>query len=103
MYAVIETGGKQYMVEEGIKIKVEKLEAVAGDTVELNRVLLVSKDDGVLVGAPLVEGAKVIATVMGQGKGPKIIVFRYKAKANYRRKKGHRQPFTELNITKIEC
>ncbi len=102
MYAIIETGGKQYKVEEGAKIKVEKLPASAGDTVELNQVLLISKEDGVIVGSPLVAGAKAIATVASQGKAPKIIVYRYKAKANYRRKRGHRQPFTELTIDKIE-
>ncbi|MGI5838180.1 MAG: 50S ribosomal protein L21 [bacterium] len=102
MYAIIETGGKQYKVAEGDKIKVEKLAANPGETVVLDRVLLVSKEDGVVAGTPVVEGAKAVAKVLEQGKSKKIIVFKYKAKANYRRKRGHRQPYTELAIEKIE-
>jgi len=102
MYAIIETGGKQYKVAEGDKIKVEKLAADPGETVLLDKVLFVSKDDGVVAGTPLVAGAKATAKVLEHGKGEKIIVFKYKAKSNYRRKRGHRQPYTELAIEKIE-
>lgn len=101
MYAVIETGGKQYRVAPGDVIRVEKLDAEAGDEVTLDRVLLVSDENGLKVGKPLVEGANVRATVTQVGKGRKIIVFKYKRKKNYRRKYGHRQPFTELKIESI--
>lgn len=102
MYAIIETGGKQYKVAEGDIIKVEKLAANPGDTVLLDKVLLVGKEDGVVAGTPTVAGAKAVAKVLEQGRRKKIIVFKYKAKANYRRKRGHRQPYTELTIEKIE-
>jgi large subunit ribosomal protein L21 len=101
MYAVVETGGKQYKVEPGGTVEVEKLPVEVGSTVELDRVLLVSGDDGVAVGQPLVAGAKVVAEVVEQGKGEKIIVFRYKRKVRYRRKTGHRQPLTRLLVKEI--
>lgn len=103
MYAVIKTGGKQYRVQEGDILRVEKLKAEEGQTFEFDEVLAVSKDDGLTVGTPYVEGAKVEAKVLGQGKDKKIIVFKYKAKKNYRKKQGHRQPFTEIQITKINA
>lgn len=99
-YAVIQTGGKQYTVNEGDVIRVEKLDAEAGDVVDLDNVLLIGGDE-TKVGAPYVEGAKVTAEVVKNGKGKKIIVFKYKAKKNYRKKQGHRQPYTELKITSI--
>ncbi len=102
MYAIIETGGKQYRVEEGSVLKVEKLTAAEGETVELDRVLALKKDDQLTVGAPWVAGAKVLAQVLEHGRGKKIIVFKYKSKKNYRRKQGHRQSFTKLRIEKIE-
>ncbi len=102
MYAIIETGGKQYRVQEGDTLYVEKLPAEAGETVELNKVLAVVAGDELKVGTPLVEGAKVILKVVRHGRGKKIIVFKYKAKKNYRRKKGHRQPFTQVTVEKIE-
>ena len=102
MYAIIETGGKQYRVEEGNVLKVEKLAAAEGETVELDRVLALKKDDQMTVGAPWVAGAKVLAQVLEHGRGKKIIVFKYKPKKNYRRKQGHRQSFTKLRIEKIE-
>jgi large subunit ribosomal protein L21 len=102
MYAIIETGGKQYKVSEGDVLKVEKLEAKVGETVELDRVLAVSKDNSLAVGTPLLENAKVSATIINQGKKDKITVFKYKPKKNYRKKQGHRQPFTQLKIEKIE-
>lgn len=103
MYAVIETGGKQYRVKEGDVIDVELLRANDGDEVTLDRVLLVSGDDGVKVGTPTVEGAKVSAKVVRQGRQRKILVFKYKPKKRYRRRYGHRQPFTRLVIEKIEA
>ncbi|MDN5332590.1 MAG: large subunit ribosomal protein [Tepidanaerobacteraceae bacterium] len=102
MYAIIETGGKQYRVSEGDVIRVEKLCAQEGETVELDRVLVVSDGEKLMVGRPVLENAKVTATVLKHGKGKKIIVFKYKPKKNYRRKKGHRQPYTEIKIEKIE-
>ena len=103
MYAVVVTGGKQYKVEEGNTIFVEKLEAEVGSTVELDKVLAVSKDGEIKVGAPVVEGAKVVAKVVAQDKAKKIIVFKYKPKKDYRKKQGHRQPYTKLVIEKIEA
>lgn len=102
MYAIIETGGKQYRVSEGDVLKVEKLSANEGDLVEINKVLALSNDKGLKVGKPLLENSKVTATVLQHGKGDKIIVFKYKPKKNYRKKQGHRQPFTEIKIEKIE-
>jgi large subunit ribosomal protein L21 len=101
MFAVVETGGKQYKVSPGQTVEVEKLPAEPGDTVELGRVLLVSTDDQTLVGAPLVDDAKVVARVAPVRRGPKIIVFRYKSKSRYRRKTGHRQDHSVLTIEDI--
>ncbi len=101
MYAIIKTGGKQYCVEEGKKISVEKLDAEVGAEVVFDQVLLVA-DDELQVGQPTVAGAKVTAKVLEQGKGAKIRIFKYKAKSNYRRRQGHRQPFTKVEVTKIE-
>jgi large subunit ribosomal protein L21 len=103
MYAVLVTGGKQYRVQEGDVIYVEKLDAEIESTVELDNILVVSKDGELIVGKPVVEGAKVVATVLAQGKAKKIIVFKYKRKKDYRRKQGHRQPFTKLQIEKINA
>ena len=103
MYAVLATGGKQYRVQEGDVIYVEKLNAEVDATVELNEVLAVGTDAGIKVGAPVVEGAKVVAKVAAQGKAKKVIVFKYKSKKDYRRKNGHRQPYTKLVIEKIEA
>jgi large subunit ribosomal protein L21 len=102
MYAIIETGGKQYRVQEGNVLKVEKLEVLEGETVELDRVLAFKKDEELTIGAPFLAGVKVVAQVLEQGRGKKIIVFKYKAKKNYRRTQGHRQSFTKLRIEKIE-
>jgi len=103
VYAVIETGGKQYKVTEGQTIEVEKLPQEVGETVELDRVLLVVDDDKVVAGTPTVEGAMVSATVLLQARRRKVIVFKYKAKERYRRKKGHRQAFTRLRIGEIRA
>ncbi|MCL4301161.1 MAG: 50S ribosomal protein L21 [Anaerolineae bacterium] len=99
MYAVIESGSKQYRVAEGDVIEVESLPVEAGKEVELERVLMVSGDGGIKVGAPTIEGAKVTATVQSHGRGKKVIV--YKHKKNYHKKQGHRQNFTRLHIDKI--
>jgi large subunit ribosomal protein L21 len=101
IYAIIETGGKQYKVIPGQTIDVERLDVAEGNTVELDRVLLISDNDKVTVGTPIVDGAKVIATSQGEGKGKKIIVFKYKPKVRYRKKTGHRQLYTKLTIDKI--
>lgn len=101
MYAVIKTGGKQYRVQEGEVLKLEKLAADVGETVEFDQVLALKNDDGLKVGAPYVEGVRVQGKVLGQGKAKKIIVFKYKPKKNYRKKQGHRQPFTSVRIEKI--
>ncbi|MCL4516539.1 MAG: 50S ribosomal protein L21 [Firmicutes bacterium] len=103
MYAVVETGGKQYRVAEGDIITVEKLDGEVGNNVELGKVLLVAKDGQVQVGKPLVEGAKVVARVLRHDKAKKILVFHYKAKKNIRKRYGHRQPFTRLQVEKIEA
>ncbi len=101
MYAVIETGGKQYKVSEGDTVFIEKLDVAEGDTVTFDKVLVVADGEKVNVGAPAVEGASVTAKVEKQGKAKKIYVFKMKRKKNYRRKKGHRQPFTKVTIEKI--
>lgn len=103
MYAILETGGKQYMVKEGDTLFVEKLEANEGEVVTLDNVLVVSKDGNLVVGNPVVEGAAVEAKVVEQGKAKKIIVFKYKAKKDYRKKQGHRQPYTKIQIEKINA
>lgn len=101
MYAVIETGGKQYKVQEGQSVDVEKLPQAVGEKVELDRVLLVAHGEQVQVGRPTVEGAKVLATVARQDKHRKVVIFKYRPRKRYRRKKGHRQPFTRLWIDQI--
>ncbi|MGL5798334.1 MAG: 50S ribosomal protein L21 [Cetobacterium sp.] len=103
MYAVIKTGGKQYKVAVGEVLRVEKLNAEVNTTVELTDVLLVSNNGEVKVGTPVVEGAKVVAEVVEQGKGVKVVNFKYKPKTGYHRKKGHRQHFTEIKVTAINA
>lgn len=100
MYAIIATGGKQYRVSQGDVIYVEKLDAAQDATVNFD-VLLVEQDGNVKIGTPSVEGAKVEGKVVAHGRGEKITVFKYKAKKNYRRKQGHRQPYTKVEITSI--
>jgi large subunit ribosomal protein L21 len=102
MFAVVETGGKQYKVSPGQTVEVEKLPALPGDTVELGQVLLISTDDQqTLIGTPTLEDAKIVARVTQIKRGPKIIVFKYKSKSRYRRKNGHRQDYTTLTIQDI--
>ena len=98
MYAVIETGGKQYRVQEGDKFRVERLEGEAGSEVVFDKVLMVGGDDGVRIGKPYVEGASVRAEVVDQARAGKVLVFKYKSKKNYRRMRGHRQYYTEVVI-----
>ncbi|MEW9700127.1 50S ribosomal protein L21 [Paenibacillus sp. SI8] len=103
MYAIIETGGKQYKVQEGDVLYIEKLNAAEGEVVSFDRVLAVSKESGLVVGAPLVSGAAVSAKVEKHGKGAKVIVYKYKPKKNYHKKQGHRQPYTRVVIEKIKA
>jgi large subunit ribosomal protein L21 len=101
MYAVIKTGGKQYRVAQGDKLRVEKLPGNVGESVTFGEVLLVGEGEGVKIGTPTVGGAKVEAKIVAQDRGPKIIIFKFRRRKNYRRKTGHRQPFTALEITGI--
>ena len=103
MYAVIETGGKQYRVSPGQTVEVELLPSEPGATVTLDRVLMVSTDDKTTVGQPVVPGGAVVATVIGEGRGKKVIVFKYKSKKRYRRTTGHRQDYTYLTVTDIHA
>ena len=102
MYAIIQTGGKQYRVSEGDVLSVEKLPVAEGEEVVFDQVLTVVSDSDIKIGKPVVEGAKVTAKVVEHGKAKKIFVFKYKAKANYRKRQGHRQPYTKVEISKIE-
>lgn len=101
MYAIIETGGKQYKVEEGQELVIEKLAAEADETVTVENVLMLNNDGAVTAGKPFVEGAKVTLKVVENGKARKITVYKYKPKKNYRRKKGHRQPFSRVVVESI--
>lgn len=100
-FAVIKTGGKQYLVAPGKKLKIEKLEAEEDKKVIFDQVLLLSDNNKLKIGTPLVEGAKVAGKVLKQGRADKIIVFKYKPKKRYKKKQGHRQSFTEVEITKV--
>ena len=101
MYAIIKTGGKQYQVATGDRLLVEKLDGNVGDSIELNEVLLVADGDAITVGQPVVEGAKVVATITDQGKHKKIRVFKKKRRKGYRLTQGHRQSYTSLTIAEI--
>jgi large subunit ribosomal protein L21 len=101
MYAIIETGGKQYRVQEGDILFIEKLEAEADESITFDKVMAVGGDDGLTVGAPTVEGAKVEAKVLKNGKAKKITIFTYRAKKGSKRKMGHRQPYTKVQISGI--
>ena len=103
MYAIIETGGKQYKVEAGDVIYIEKLDVEAESEVVFDKVIAVGSDDGIKTGAPYVEGATVAAKAVKNGKGKKIVVFTYKAKKNAKRKMGHRQPYTKVEISAINA
>ncbi|HPQ67660.1 MAG TPA: 50S ribosomal protein L21 [bacterium] len=101
MYALIETGGQQFKVQEGQTIKVERIEGEVGAQIELDKVLLVRTDSDVKVGAPYLNGAKVLGEIVAQDRNKKVIVFKYKRRKDYHKKVGHRQPYTALKITKI--
>ena len=101
IYAVIEIGGKQYKVAPKETIEVDRLDVAEGDRVELDKVLLIGGDGDTLVGNPIVQGAKVVATSLGEARGEKVIAFRYKSKVRYRRKKGHRQTYTKILVNEI--
>ncbi|MFT5872752.1 MAG: large subunit ribosomal protein L21 [Clostridium sp.] len=103
MYAVLVTGGKQYRVQEGDVLFVEKLNVEVETTVEFNEILAVGKEEGLVIGKPVVEGAKVVAKVLAQGKAKKVVVFKFKRKLDYRKKQGHRQSYTKIQIEKIEA
>ncbi|NLK21520.1 MAG: 50S ribosomal protein L21 [Epulopiscium sp.] len=103
MYAIIETGGKQYRVQEGDIISVEKLGIADGGQITFDKVLAVSKDDSLSVGTPFVNNASVSASVIEEGKGKKIIVYKYKPKKGYHKKHGHRQPYTKIKIEAINA
>lgn len=103
MLAVIKTGGKQYKVAPGQKIKIEKIEEAEGKEVTFNEVLLVENNKDVIIGEPLIKSAKVTGKVIKQDKHEKVVIYKYKPKKRYRVKKGHRQPFTEVEILKIEA
>jgi large subunit ribosomal protein L21 len=103
MYAIVATGGKQYRVKEGEKLRVDKLSAEAGETVELDKVLLVGEGDDVKIGAPYLEGAKVTATVAANGRGDKVKIVKFNRRKHYRKQMGHRQSFTEIEITGISA
>ncbi len=101
MYAVIKTGGKQYRVEEGASLKVEKLDAEAGSTVEFDQVLLIGEGSSVKLGTPVIDGGVVTATVEDQGRRKKVEVVKFKRRQGYKRQKGHHQAFTQVKITGI--
>ncbi|MCF8057148.1 MAG: 50S ribosomal protein L21 [Desulfocapsa sp.] len=103
MYAIVRTGGKQYQVSNGDQLRVEKLEGNVGDTVELTDVLMVVDEGNVQVGRPVVENAKVVATIAEQGKAKKVIIFKKKRRKGYRLRKGHRQMYTALQIQEISA
>lgn len=103
MYAIIETGGKQYKVEAGEAIYIEKLDVEADSEITFDKVIAVGKEDGIVVGAPYVDGATVTAKAVKNGKAKKVVVFTYKSKKNEKRKKGHRQPYTKVEIATINA
>lgn len=101
MYAVVETGGKQYRVSQGDVIRVERLDGEVGELINIEKVLVLVTDEGASFGRPVIEGASVSAKVLGQDRAKKVVGFKYKSKKNYRRRWGHRQPFTKLLIEAI--
>jgi len=101
MYAVIQTGGKQYRVSEGLTLKVEKLDIAEGDSVDIDKVLMVTNGDDVKIGAPYVDGGKVTAKVISHGRGKKVKIIKFRRRKHHMKRQGHRQSFTELEITKI--
>lgn len=102
MYAVVQTGGKQIRMNPGDAVRIEKLAGEVGDTIEFDDVLMVGGDEGVRIGTPKVEGARVVGTITAQGRHPKIRVFKMKRRKRYRRSQGHRQSYTEVRVDRIE-
>lgn len=102
MLAVIKTGGKQYLVSPGDKLKIEKIDKEEGKEIIFKDILLLEKNRKIEIGQPTVKNAKVVGKILEQGRGKKVIIFKYKPKKRYKKKRGHRQPFTEIEITKIE-
>ena len=103
MYAVIRSGGKQVRVEPGASVRVEKLAGAVGDTIELAEVLLIGGEDATRVGTPLVDGARAVGIITAQERAPKLTIFKMKRRKGYRRKTGHRQPYTEIRVDRIEA
>ncbi len=103
MYAIIRTGDKQFRAEPGMTLRIPSLDAEVGDAVTFDEVLVASSDSGVAVGTPTLEGAQVLGEVIGHGRDKKVIIFKWKRRKNYRRKKGHRQGFTEVRISEIRA
>ncbi len=103
MYAVIQTGGKQYRVSEGDKLRVEKLDVEAGGDVEIDQVLLIADDDNVQVGKPYIDGGKVTASVEGHGRGDKVTIIKFRRRKHHMKRQGHRQWYTELKVTGISA
>jgi large subunit ribosomal protein L21 len=103
MYAVIQTGGKQYRVEEGTYLKIEKLELGTGDSIEFDKVLMIESDGNVQIGLPFIEGGKVTATVLSQGRHKKIRIIKFKRRKHHMKQMGHRQYYTEIQITGISA
>jgi large subunit ribosomal protein L21 len=102
MYAVVRSGTKQYRVEPGQRVRVERMAGAVGDTVELGEVLMLGGEGDARIGKPLVAGAKAVGKIVDQGRGPKLLLFKMKRRKNYRRKQGHRQDFTEILVDRIE-
>ncbi len=101
MFAIIKTGGKQYLAVPGHKIKIEKIDEAEGKEITFDQVLLLQKGKAIKIGAPLVKGAKVTAKILKQDRAKKVIIFKYRPKKRYQKKKGHRQPYTQVEILKI--
>jgi large subunit ribosomal protein L21 len=102
MYAVVRSGGKQYRIEPGQRVRLERVAGNEGDAIELGEVLLIGGEGEARIGQPLVVGAKAVGKIVGQGRGPKITLFKMKRRKNYRRKQGHRQDYTEVLVDRIE-
>jgi large subunit ribosomal protein L21 len=103
MYAIVETGGKQYRIEEGVELKVEKLNAEPGNEIALDKVLMTGQDETINVGAPYLENATVTCEVIEHGRGKKVIIFKHKRRKDYRKKQGHRQDYTKLKVKSIQA
>jgi large subunit ribosomal protein L21 len=101
MYAVVKTGGKQYKVTQGEYLRVEKLEGIQGDTIELNDVLMIADGDNLKIGTPMLDGGKVTATIKSQGRGKKVEIMKFRRRKHHQKKTGHRQSYTEIEITAI--